>query len=276
MLVSVIIPTYNRKKWVSKAIDSVLGQTYKDIELIVVDDASDDGSYEYFQQKYGSKIILLQIEHGGVSKARNAGLEVAKGEWIAFLDSDDYFHDDKIEKQIALIRGNPGYQVAHSEEIWIRDGVRINPRKQHLKQGGDIFHKSVALCSISISTVIVHRDIFAELGVFDEDMPACEDYDLWLRVTAKYPVLFDPEYLITKFGGHEDQLSKKYYAMDRFRIYALDKIIKSGDLKREQEELAVKSLAKKLRIFLKGAKKHGNDKEYSEFKNDYGTYLAER
>lgn len=272
-LVSIIIPTYNRKNWVVKAIDSALSQTYTKIEVIVIDDGSTDGSYEYLQKLYGQKIILKKIRHSGVSKARNTALDLAKGEWISFLDSDDFFHIDKIAKQISSLQENPHYKIAHSEEIWYKNGVRINPKKQHKKMGGDLFAQSVKLCSISISTVILKKEILVELGNFDENLPACEDYELWLRITAKYQILFNAEYLTTKFGGHIDQLSKKYQAMDRFRIYALKKLLVNTQLNIEQRTLVKDSLKKKLQIFLNGAKKHGNLHEYEAFKTEYKDFL---
>ncbi|MBL6621960.1 MAG: glycosyltransferase [Rickettsiales bacterium] len=275
-LVSVIIPNYNRKLIINKAIKSVLEQSYNNIELIIIDDGSIDNSYEYLKDKYQQekRIILLKITHSGVSAARNKAIKIAKGKWIAFLDSDDFFHLDKISKQIKYLQENPNYKICHSEEIWFKNQVRINPKKKHLKIGGDIFKRSVELCSISISTVIIHQDIIEDIGLFDENLPACEDYDYWLRVTAKYKTLFLPEYLTTKFGGHADQLSQKYYAMDRFRIYALAKIIEAGNLTKEQYEFARNILQKKLMIFLQGAKKHNNLEEYNEYSSKYAKYLA--
>lgn len=275
-LVSVIIPNYNRKLIINKAIKSVLEQSYNNIELIIIDDGSIDNSYEYLKDKYQQekRIILLKITHSGVSAARNKAIKIAKGKWIAFLDSDDFFHLDKIAKQIKYLQENPNYKICHSEEIWFKNQVRINPKKKHLKIGGDIFKRSVELCSISISTVIIHQDIIEDIGLFDENLPACEDYDYWLRVTAKYKILFLPEYLTTKFGGHADQLSQKYYAMDRFRIYALAKIIEAGNLTKEQYEFARNILQKKLMIFLQGAKKHNNLEEYNEYSSKYAKYLA--
>jgi glycosyltransferase involved in cell wall biosynthesis len=269
--VSVIIPTFNRKHIVQTAINSVLRQSYKDFEIIVIDDGSTDGSYEFLKAQYASqkKVTILKQAHSGVSSARNLGIKNASGDWIAFLDSDDFFHKDKLEKQTNLIKQNPQYKICHSEEIWIRDGQRLHPHKKHQKTGGDIFQKSVELCSISISTVLVQITLFQELGSFDESMPACEDYDLWLRLTSKYKVLLHPEYLITKFGGHQDQLSKIHWGMDRFRIYALEKLLNSKILTPDQEIITKQTLRKKITIFLKGAKKHKN----TEYINAYEKML---
>jgi glycosyltransferase involved in cell wall biosynthesis len=275
-LISIIIPNFNRKTLICKAIDSSLEQNYKNIEIIIIDDGSTDNSSEFLKQKYGknNKVKILQKEHSGVSASRNMGIKFAQGEWLAFLDSDDFFHQEKISKQIKFLQDNPSYKICHTEEIWFKNHQRINPKKKHQKKGGNIFAQSVELCAISISTVILNKNLCRDIGLFDEELPACEDYDYWLRVTAKYPVLFLPEYLTTKFGGHADQLSQKYYAMDRFRIYALDKIIKSNNLTKEQNKLAKESLITKLTIFLQGAKKHNNFDEYVRFMKKYGSYLT--
>ena len=270
--ISVIIPTYNRKKIIAQAIDSVLLQTYNNFEIIIIDDGSCDGSKEFLREKYGDLIRVIEKKHSGVSGARNLGIKEARGDIIALLDSDDLFSQDKLAKQLAYMQKNTEYKICHSEEIWIKDGIRINPHKKHKKRGGYIFKESVELCLISASTVMVRKEIFAELGCFDEEMPACEDYDFWLRVTAKYPVLFLDEHLTTKFGGHEDQLSKKYWGMDRFRIYALDKILQGRALSLENKEVAQEMLLKKLKIFLKGAMKHNNLEYVERYEEMLGFY----
>lgn len=272
-LVSIIIPTYNRKNWVTEAIDSALKQSYEHIEVIVIDDGSTDGTYSHLKGIYNNQIILKKIKHKGVSAARNIAISMAMGEWISFLDSDDFFHRDKIEKQIKILNKNPNYHIAHSEEIWYKNGIRINPKKKHQKTGGYIFAKSVDLCSISISTVILKKSLFSKIGNFDETMQACEDYELWLRITAKYNILFINEYLTTKFGGHKDQLSMKYVAMDRFRIYALNKLLKNNSLNNEQRAITILSLRKRLQILLNGAKKHHNYKRYVFYAMKYFKYI---
>ena len=179
--VSAIIPTYNRKAFVLEAIESVLAQTYKDYELIVVDDGSDDGTAEALKQ-YGERIRYVYQRHGGVSTGRNRGLELARGEFIAFLDSDDLWLPKKLQMQVAFMDANPQAQICYTDEIWIRRGVRVNPRKKHAKYSGWIYPYCLPLCIISPSSALMRRDIFAEVGSFDPAFPVCEDYDLWLRV----------------------------------------------------------------------------------------------
>ena len=255
--IAVVIPTFNRDSVVSRAIDSVLRQTLLPSEIIVVDDGSTDNTADLIAAKY-SAISYLRTENKGVSAARNLGIKKAKSEWIAFLDSDDEWLPQKIEKQIAYLLREQHYKVAHCDEIWIRNGKRVNPKFKHKKYGGNIFEKCLPLCVISPSAVIIHRELFDELGFFDEKLPACEDYDLWLRICGKYPVLFVGEALLNKFGGHDDQLSKKFWGMDRFRIEALQKIIKLGGLSESQERKATDVLIDKCSVLISGSEKRGN------------------
>ncbi len=259
-MISVVIPVYNRRELVCRAIRSVLAQTYGDCEILVVDDASEDQTVAQVRREFGGAVQLLQQEQNrGVSAARNRAIKAARGEWLAFLDSDDEWLPDKLEKQLAALRKS-GLKVCHTEEIWVRNGVRVNPHKHHRKYGGDIFLRALPLCSMSPSSIVIHRDVFARVGLFDETLPACEDYDLFLRLTCRYEVLFLEEHLIVKYGGHADQLSRAHYAMDRFRIKALDKVLREvADLRRDYRQAAIAMLIKKARIVYNGAIKHDNE-----------------
>ena len=222
-LVSVIIPTYNRADWLTEAIDSVLAQSYPSCELIIVDDGSTDRTRELIAG-YKQPLHYLYQPNQGVSSARNLGIRSATGQYIALLDSDDLWLPQKVEQQVAIMEQCPELQLCHTEEIWIRRGVRVNPKKKHQKYGGYIFPYCLPLCVISPSSAMIRRSLFDEIGYFDETLPACEDYDLWLRITKTYPVYFIDTPLIVKRGGHEDQLSRKHWGIDRFRIQALEKI----------------------------------------------------
>ena len=178
--ISVVIPTYNRSHTIMRAINSVLSQTYPAFEIIVVDDGSTDGTKELLQAhgfcKKGTKELekkyLIQ-ENGGVSSARNLGIKNAKGDFIAFLDSDDAWSEKKLERQLVVLKQNLFKQrIIHTDEIWIRNGVRVNQHKKHEKPGGNIFEKCLALCCISPSSAMLHRSLFNEYGYFDETMPA--------------------------------------------------------------------------------------------------------
>lgn len=255
--VSVVIPTYNRRDLVREAIASVTAQSYTDFEVIVVDDGSDDGTAEVVQQF--ARIRYIYQPNHGVSAARNAGVALAQGELLAFLDSDDLWQPRKLECQVALFDQYPDIQICQSDEIWTRGGVRVNPHNKHRKTGGDIFARSLELCLVSPSAVMMRRALFEELGGFDETLPACEDYDLWLRITTRLPVHFIEMPLVVKRGGHPDQLSRRFWGMDRFRVQALCKLLESGVLSVEQRRLTLEMLRKKCAILAHGAQKRGLD-----------------
>jgi len=267
--VSIIIPTYNRKSLLTKAIDSVLKQTYTNFELIVVDDGSNDGTYDLLKY-YAFKLKTLAQTNKGVSAARNLGIKAAKGQLITFLDSDDLWLPDKLKHQVAFFKHNPTALICQTEEIWIRNGKRVNPKKRHQKPNGMIFEQSLALCLVSPSAVMLRRALLDEVGLFDEALPACEDYDLWLRICWKYPVYLIDEPLIIKHGGHSDQLSR-IPELDKYRIISLVKILDSGHLNLDQYEAAVKMLVKKCQIYANGCLKRKKNKDAR-----YYTSLAEK
>ena len=256
MQISLIIPTYNRCSTLKRALHSVLQQTVHPDEIIVVDDGSTDDTADMLSKEFPQVSYIAQANKG-VSAARNTGIRHAQGQWIALLDSDDTWLTEKLATQICALQKAPEFKICHTEEIWIRHGVRVNAMNKHKKTGGWIFKHCLPLCAMSPSSIIIHRSVFDEVGLFDESFPACEDYDLWLRITAKYPVLFIEQPLIEKYGGHDDQLSHKYWGMDRFRIQALEKIIAQQDLSRENKNDATLMLLKKASIFKNGALKRG-------------------
>ena len=128
------------------------------------------------------------------------------------------------------------------------------------------------MCRISPSSVIIHKDIFNKVGLFNEKLPVCEDYDLWLRIAEKFPVLYLDEKLTIKYGGHLNQLSKKYWGMDRFRIIALENIIKKNFLLKKNKLLVKKILKKKINIYLQGLKKRNKKKEIIYYENKVKKY----
>ena len=258
--VSVIIPTYDRASTLPRAIDSVLAQTLAPLELIVVDDGSADDTERLVRDRY-ARVRYLKQSNAGVSAARNRGLAAARGSWLAFLDSDDEWRPRKTERQLAALAERPDVLVCHTGENWMRRGRRVNPGLRHRKHGGWMFRHCLSLCAISPSSVIIHRDVLSSVGTFDEELPACEDYDLWLRICSRYEVQLVDEPLVVKHGGHDDQLSRRFDGMDRFRIYALEKILASGALDAEQWEAARTVALEKLDIYLAGVRKRGRNEE---------------
>lgn len=265
--VSVIIPTFNRARMVVRAVASVLYQTSADYELIVVDDGSRDDTQGRLRPFRDKIISLVHPRNMGVSAARNTGIRAARASLVAFLDSDDYWLPEKLEKQTAFFRQFPGAVACQAEEYWVRHGRHVNPRKKHRKPSGDIFEPSLKLCLVSPSAVMLRRSLIDEVGFFDESLPACEDYDLWLRIASRYPVHLIPEYLLVKEGGSGDQLSMTVKGLDRFRIRSMEKLILAGGLQREHQEAALKELENKCRIYGRGCLKRGKELE--------GTYYLE-
>lgn len=258
---SVIIPTFNRALALEHALKSVDEQTFRNFELIVVDDGSTDNTKDICEK---FELNYIKTENRGVSAARNLAVKNSTGEWLCFLDSDDRWLPHKLQSQFDFIQENPKFPLVHGDEIWIRNGVRVNPMKKHAKAGGDQFIRSVDLCCISPSCVALKKELFIELGGFREDFPVCEDYDLWLKITSKFEVGYIDDFLIKKYGGHEDQLSKKYFAMDYWRVKSIDWILKNTILDIEKKEYVVKSLIIRAQRLVKGYIKHENLKNIDE------------
>ena len=250
---------------VGEAVDSVLAQTVSDYELIVVDDGSTDGTARRLRD-YGARLTVLTESRQGVAAARNLGARRASGKYLAFLDSDDLWHPRKLQRQIDFMEQNPDVEICQTEEIWIRNGVRVNPRRKHRKPSGDIFRPSLELCLVSPSAVMMRRELFDRVGGFDESLPVCEDYDLWLRISKDTEVPLIPQALVTKRGGHADQLSRSTWGFDRFRVQAIANLVEAG-LDTEQAGWALEAMAKKVTILARGFRKRGNEamaREYEE------------
>lgn len=270
--ITVIITSYNRGEIIGRAVDSVLGQTRSADEIILVDDGSSDNTDQLIKEKYPDIKYIWQ-ENRGIGHARNTGISQARGIWIAFLDSDDEWLPSKLKDQLKTLQHQPDYKICHTNEIWIRNGKRVNPMKKHEKSGGLIFKNCLPLCIISPSSVIIHRSVFEEHGLFDESLPVCEDYDLWLRFCAFLPILYLEKPQIIKYGGHSDQLSHKYWGMDRFRIIALEKIIKNPKLSPEDKDAATHILIEKIEIYIQGAAKRRKVDEVELYEAKKTKYL---
>ena len=183
---------------------------------------------------------------GGVSSARNRGILAARTEWVALLDSDDAWLPDKLYRQAEMLRRHPDSLLCHTDEIWIRNGRRVNPGRRHAKPAGAIFAHCLPLCCVSPSAVVIHRSVFEAVGLFDPALPACEDYDLWLRIFCRYPIELVPDKLVIKYGGHADQLSRRFAAMDRFRVRALAGLLQSQVLGEREQQMTQQMLMKKM------------------------------
>jgi len=268
-LVSVIIPTYNRGWILKEAIESVRSQTYRNFELIIVDDGSTDDTQDILEN-FKEELVVIRQTNKGVSAARNKGVAFSRGTLISFLDSDDLWKPEKLANQVAFFVSNPEIQICQTDEIWIRKGKRVNPKKYHQKPSGMIYVPSLSLCLVSPSAVMMKKKLFQSVGGFDETFPACEDYDLWLRIGCRYPVPLIEQELVIKRGGHEDQLSRSP-GLDKYRIMALKKNLETGNLTSFQYRKTVDKLKEKCRVYSEGCIKRGKEKEGTYFTN-----LAER
>ncbi len=255
-LISVVVPTYNRASVLGMAVDSVLSQNYRPLELIIIDDGSTDETSDLLKT-YGENLKIIHQGHAGVSRARNTGVSASQGKYIAFLDSDDQWLQGKLDLQIQKLK-ETGLKVVHTEEIWIRNGKRVNQCKHHQKRGGDVYEAMLPLCAMSPSSILMESSVLKETGPFDENLPACEDYDLWLRITARFQVAFIEKPLIIKTGGHSDQLSKTVYALDRYRVLALAKALRECPLSQARKQKTLETLEEKARVYIQGCRKRGN------------------
>lgn len=281
-MVSAIIVSFNRVSFLDEAIQSVLSQTYfrnhpEGWELLIIDDGSTDDTGRLVADyvRKCSRIRYFYSDHQGVSAARNLGLRLASGELIAFLDSDDLWLKDKIQVQLSYLKAFPEARFCLTEEIWVRNGLRVNQAKKHQKYSGWVLDKVLPLCLLSLSAALFRRELFEELGGFDDSLPVCEDYDLGIRIALKYPYHFIQTPLILKRGGHPDQLSKKYWGMDRWRLKVLEKAL-SLAVQPEDQELIKKEIQKKCQILIKGFQKRDKIEEanyYLKIKEKYSPSL---
>lgn len=270
LAIAVVVPTYNRAAVLGRALDSVYDQTMPPAQCLVVDDGSDDGTGELVRRHYPEATYLKQA-HRGVSAARNLGIRRAEADWVAFLDSDDCWLPAKLEKQSRALE-RTDHVICHTDEIWIRRGRRVNPMRKHRKRGGWIYRHCLPRCAISPSASVVRRDVLEFAGGFDEALPACEDYDLWLRLCGRYPVLYLEETLVTRYGGHADQLSARHWGMDRFRVAALEKMLRATELSDADRLGTLETLVAKLQVLVAGARKRGNETIVDKYQSRLSRY----
>ena len=273
--ISVVIPTYNRCVLLKRAISSALNQTISSKKIIVVDNGSTDKTYEMISSLF-PQITYIYENRRGVSIARNKGIKNCHSSWIAFLDSDDVWEPQKLEKQLFFTNNiNKKFRLIHTNEIWYKNDKFQNQSRKHQKSGGDIFQKSLEFCCISPSSAFIKKEVFDDYGFFDESLEVCEDYDMWIRITAKEEVGFLDKPFVKKYGGHDDQLSKKYWGMDRFRIKSLEKNLINNWFTLEQKKSVLKILLKKLTIVSNGAKKRDNEKIYKKYSEKFNYWSLE-
>lgn len=250
---------------VQEAVASACAQTGVDVDIVVVDDGSTDGTADALRAAFGDRIRVLVTPPRGVAAARNAGVAASRADRIAFLDSDDLWRPRKLAAQLAWLAAHPGVRICQTQEIWIRGGVRVNPCAHHHKPAGDIFAASLQRCLVSPSAVLLDRQLFERVGGFDVSLPACEDYDLWLRIARTEPVGLVDAPLVIRRAGHPDQLSRRYWGMDRFRVAALARLLAEGRLSAGQRAAALAVLKARCAILAAGAARRGRHEEAGHY-----------
>ena len=294
--VAVVIPVRDRAAMVVEAIASVLAQTYRDLGVVVVDDGSADGSAESAETALAraavpARVVRLPARDAptppgpprqptpvvaappaavcpgrrGVAAARNAGAAVFDARWLAFLDSDDLWLPAKLERQIAWLAERPRYRLAQTEERWLDGGRHRNPRAWHRKEE-QLLLRSFERCLVSPSAVVLSRELFAEHRGFDEAFAVCEDYELWLRITARERVGLVPERLVVKRGGHPGQLSRSTWGLDRWRVAALAKFLATVPLADAERAAAIAVARGKCAVLASGAERRGKRDEAERYR----------
>lgn len=265
--IDVVIPTFNRSSTIERAIQSVINQSYRKFKLYVIDDGSTDDTREKVSSYLSENVHYLFQENKGVSAARNLGIQSSHAPWICFLDSDDEWLSHKLETQVRFMNNHPDLRFFHSNEIWIRNGVRVNPKSKFDKSNIDIFRRSLETCLISPSTTLIHRSLLSEMNFFDETFEICEDYDLWLKILASETVGLIPDQLVRKYGGHEDQLSLKFPAMDLWRIRSMINLLQMPKIIDEKVRLIETAITNKSDILLAGLIKHKQFDQHEKLEN---------
>jgi glycosyltransferase involved in cell wall biosynthesis len=260
MTVDVIIPAYGRVGLLTEAITSVLNQTHSDLRLFVVDDGSSAPIGPQLQIS-DSRLQILRLEkNGGSGPARNHGVAAGSAPLIAFLDSDDLWHPEKLAKQVAYLENNSGCQWLHTNEIWLRGEQEVKQRSEHRKQGGQFLLRAFDRCLIATSAVMLRREFFERHSGFASPFRICQDFELWLRLLADAPVGFLEEPLAIKRTGDWVQASATP-EIDRFRVLALHRFyrqIRADTAMAEYVEPLLNEAERKSRMLATGAAKHGN------------------
>jgi glycosyltransferase involved in cell wall biosynthesis len=260
--VSVVIPTYNCVQFVTEAIDSVLNQTFKDFEILVVDDGSKDETREVLTEKYGTSIQYLYKENGGVSSARNFGIEKAKGKYIAFLDADDVWMPEKLEKQASALEGNPEIKACYSSFFLCDE--KLNPGKINLSE-----RKANALTDLLLignvvatpSTVIAEKGLFQQVGGFDHELSQCADWEMWIRLATKTEFIYINEPLL-RYRQHDSNMSKNAALLEKDSVLLIEKGFALPNLPIDLKEKKNEALA---RIYMVLAGTYFHSKLYKDF-----------
>jgi glycosyltransferase involved in cell wall biosynthesis len=217
--VSTLIPVYNGEEFIAEAVDSVLDQNGVDVEIIVIDDGSTDSTPNILEG-YGDRIRVLRQKNSGHVNARNNGANLAKGEWLAFLDADDMWLPDKLQKQLAIVGRSVGMVYTGRENFGDIDRVKVTAAHDLLE--GNLFEPLLLGNFITLSSVIMRKNWFDRAGGFDEHYATCEDWDLWLRFSAagsETAVVCEP---LTRYRWHANAMTNNQDRMCDGRLKVLE------------------------------------------------------
>jgi len=285
--VSAVVPFHNRRELALEALDSILAQSFRDFEIVVADDGSTDGAPLAVFSRFGAEPRAIKIlsrmnpaairpfshvfHHGdvrlqyhyscnrGLSAARNRGIRHARGTYVAFLETECLWDPAHLETMTTFFASNPWAHICHVGERHPKEALRSRRPARAARPSGWIFEQALAATPVSISSAMLHRSCFAECGCFDENLPACEDYDLWLRLAARHPVFFlDGEVEVTRRLPRAES-SSRAWTWERFRVYALEKSFQSGHLNPDQRLRVAEEIVHKCERLVEGLRRQESE-----------------
>ena len=273
MQVTIVILNWNGKRFLAPCLDAVLAQTFRDFEIVLVDNGSSDGSVQFLQRHYPQVRLIVNQRNLGFAAANNQAIRASGSEFVATLNNDTEVEPGWLEALVATVQSDSQVGMCASKMLFAHRRDVINSAGIALDRVGIAWDRlggrpddpttaaPEEVFGPCAGAALYRRQMLDEIGLFNENLPVCEDYDLWLRISCRYPVHLITEPLVIKEGGHEDQLSSRYWGMDRFRIHSIAALMRSGHLDERQLALAQDELGNKCRIYANGCLKRGKWKE---------------
>jgi glycosyltransferase involved in cell wall biosynthesis len=244
-LVSIIIPAYNAEKYLRDTIDSAIAQTYKNYEIIVVDDGSTDRTQNILAE-YGDKIRVVRQSNKGTAAACNAGVATARGTWVCFLDADDIWLSDKLALQVERCNGSV---ISHTDSVCFGDGMVGEIRRSSFEPpySGQVLKELLVVNFITKSTVMMRRNVFNHYGGFDEGYVTCEDWQFWIKVCAEHELGYLPEPVV-RYRVHLKSKSMISRRTLTARLRIINAAFGPGGVAQSLSQLRSKSLASAFQV----------------------------